>query len=301
MIDPLFYTKTRIAPTPSGYLHLGNIISFLITSAIARKHKAKIFLRIDDLDRARVRDIYINDIFETLNFLEITYDEGPKDITDFKSNYSQIHRLDLYEKALKDLADKGACFACICSRKILAGTGGSSEYSGHCKQLDIPLTKRGCCWRFRTNLNKQVPVRIYPNHFITTPFPSEMKDFIIRKKDMYPSYQLASVVDDVYYGADLIVRGADLWHSTLAQIHLAANLKEGQPFLKTAFHHHLLVTDGGKKLSKSSGSTSIQYLRSNGAKKTDIYKLIGEYLKFSVAATTLDDFCELYFRDISQQ
>lgn len=114
MIDPLFYTKTRIAPTPSGYLHLGNIISFLITSAIARKHKAKIFLRIDDLDRARVRDIYINDIFETLNFLEITYDEGPKDITDFKSNYSQIHRLDLYEKALKDLADKGACFACIC-------------------------------------------------------------------------------------------------------------------------------------------------------------------------------------------
>lgn len=72
------FAQTRIAPTPSGYLHLGNAYSFLLTKALAKKHGAKILLRIDDLDRDRYRPEYVEDIFATLDFLEIKIDQGPK-------------------------------------------------------------------------------------------------------------------------------------------------------------------------------------------------------------------------------
>ena len=301
MNNPPSFSKTRIAPTPSGYLHLGNVMSFLITSALAKKHQAKLFLRIDDLDSARVQDKYIIDIFDTLNFMDIPYDEGPKNIVDFKSNYSQIHRLGLYEKALEGLVKKDACFACDCSRKILAESGISNGYPGFCKQLEIPLTQKGCCWRFRTNQVEPVSIIIYPGNAASSPFPTEMKDFVVRKKDRYPAYQLSSVVDDVHFGIDFIVRGADLWNSTLAQIQLAENIPEGRPFLKNVFYHHLLVKDGRNKLSKSSGSTSIQYLRKNGAKKADIFKHISKVLNFSISATSMEEFTTHYFQEISQQ
>ncbi len=87
------YKKTRIAPTPSGFLHLGNVLSFSITAALAKKHSAKILLRIDDLDRARANDQYLQDIFDTLNFLEIPWDEGPRNVNEFKNAYSQAHRM----------------------------------------------------------------------------------------------------------------------------------------------------------------------------------------------------------------
>jgi glutamyl/glutaminyl-tRNA synthetase len=301
MINFPSFKKTRIAPTPSGYLHLGNVLSFLITSALAAKHRARVFLRIDDLDRTRIKDAYIDDIFDTLNFLEIPWDEGPIDTADFKRNYSQILRMDHYEKALLELNEKDSCFACVCSRKKIANAEVSKGYPGFCKHLKIPLDKKGCCWRFRSNLENSVPIRVYPNQRVTTDFPAGMTDFVIRKKDGSPAYQLSSVLDDMYYGIDLIVRGADLWESTLAQIQLASNLKEGQPFMSTVFHHHRLMTDGVNKLAKSRGSASIQYLRKTGVKKAFIYQKISDFLKFSTPATCLDQFKEQYFRDGSQQ
>jgi glutamyl/glutaminyl-tRNA synthetase len=300
MNKPLI-SKTRLAPTPSGYLHVGNVMSFLITSAFAQKHGADVLLRIDDLDKSRVKDEYINDIFETLYFLDIPYQVGPRDTLDFKTNYSQQHRLPLYESALKDLADNGACFACVCSRKTLAAAGSSTAYPGFCKQLDIPLSEEGSCWRFRTNEEETVPLIIYPNHRISVPFPIAMKDFVIRKKDRYPAYQLSSVVDDIYFGVNLIVRGADLWHSTLAQLQLAGKMAEGLPFLNTVFHHHPLIMADRNKLSKSSGSTSIHYLRRNGANKMDIYYQISNFLGFPVPANNFKDFVAYYFMVTSQQ
>lgn len=295
------FTKTRLAPTPSGFLHLGNVLSFLVTSALAKKHQAKVLLRIDDLDRTRVQDAYIDDIFETLYFLEIPWDEGPRDTADFKSNFSQVHRMDLYEEALKDLTEKGVCFGCICSRKKIAESVESMGYPGYCNTLNIPLNKKRVCWRFLTNKEKPVPIIVCPNHLVSTPFPIEMRDFIVRKKDGFPAYQLSSVIDDLHYGIDFIVRGADLWNSTLAQIQLAANMHNGQPFLSTVFHHHQLMKDGETKLAKSTGSTSIQYLRKNGAKKADIYRKISDFLKFPIPATTLGQFIGLFSQGSSQQ
>nr|MBI1230108.1 tRNA glutamyl-Q synthetase [Cytophagales bacterium] len=294
-------TKTRLAPTPSGYLHLGNALSFAITCALAQKHRAKVFLRIDDLDRARCRDLYIQDIFDTLDFLAIPYDDGPRDVHDFKKNFSQVHRMPLYENALTELAEKNACFACSCSRKTLADADLTKGYPGYCKKSYLPLNTTGCCWRFRSNLEKPVPITIYPNHQTAIGFPLTMADFILRKKDGYPAYQLTSVMDDLHYGVDLIIRGADLWDSSLAQLHLAERLSTGQPFLRASFHHHALVKIGETKLSKSSGSTSIRYLRKSGEKKEAIFRRLSDYLHFPIPAETLDEFALLYLNHASQQ
>jgi len=109
--------NTRMAPTPSGYLHVGNIMSFAITSALAQKNNAKVLLRIDNLDQVRANEQYVQDIFDTLNYLEIPWDTGPGDIQDFRDNWSQVHRMQLYHAALGHLCDKGLVFACTCSRQ----------------------------------------------------------------------------------------------------------------------------------------------------------------------------------------
>jgi glutamyl-tRNA synthetase len=104
--------------------------------------------------------------------------------------------------------------------------------------------------------------------------PPEMQDFVVMKKDGFPAYQLTSVVDDIHYGVDLIVRGNDLWPSTLAQHCLSYSL-EAADFREIAFYHHtLLLGDSGGKLSKSSGDTSIRYLRQSGLGPAEIYSLI---------------------------
>lgn len=111
------FKLTRFAPTPSGFLHIGNIYSFIITHHLAKKHGAKVLLRIDDLDRERYKPRFVQDIFESLDFLEIPYDQGPRDMADFEQNHAQIHRLPLYNKALVELRNKKVLFACDCSRK----------------------------------------------------------------------------------------------------------------------------------------------------------------------------------------
>ena len=103
-----------------------------------------------------------------------------------------------------------------------------------------------------------------------------MQDFIVNKKDGFPAYQLTSVMDDVYYGIDLIVRGMDLWDSTLAQHYLATVLKQDTFLNSTFYHHPLLTAADGSKLSKSAGATSIQYLRKQGKTPGEIYSMIGK-------------------------
>jgi glutamyl-tRNA synthetase len=95
MLNDKKFTRTRIAPTPSGYLHLGNALSFALTAAIARSTGAKILLRIDDLDQQRVNLAYVQDVFDTLNFLEIPWDEGPRNVIEYHDEWSQMRRMDM--------------------------------------------------------------------------------------------------------------------------------------------------------------------------------------------------------------
>jgi glutamyl-tRNA synthetase len=262
--------KTRIAPTPSGYLHLGNVLSFAVTAAIAEKTGAKILLRIDDLDRNRVRKEYVQDIFDTLHFLEIPWHEGPRNYAGYESEFSQVHRLPLYNDALEQLKQSGTLFACECPRGQL--------YTGACREKHIPFNANAVSWRLKTDTSREIVVNTLNEGAIKTHLPEAVQDFVVRKKDGYPAYQLASVVDDLHFGIDLVVRGEDLWDSTLAQLYLASVL-QADDFSKIVFYHHpLLAEKGGKKLSKSAGDTSVSYLRKQGKKAGDIYSEIAKML-----------------------
>lgn len=271
------FTKTRIAPTPSGYLHLGNVLSFALTAAIAQQTGAKILLRIDDLDRGRVHRAYVEDIFDTLNFLEIPWDEGPPNFTEYEREWSQIHRMPLYNEALQKLKEQHNIFACSCSRTQLAGT---DAYPGTCRYANLDFNAENLSWRLDTTQDAGLNVKTINNRIVSTALPNSMQHFVVRKKDGFPAYQLSSVIDDVYFGVDLIIRGADLWPSTFAQHYLALKL-DAQAFLNSTFHHHpLLMETGDQKLSKSAGSTSIKYLRNQGKKPAEIYQ---EILKMASA------------------
>jgi glutamyl/glutaminyl-tRNA synthetase len=254
--------KTRIAPTPSGFLHVGNILNFSLTAGLARETGAGILLRIDDLDRERADVAFLEDIFETLRFLELPREEGPVDVEDFETNWSQVRRMGLYERALAVLREKGAVFACSCSRAELARLGGSG-YPGTCRDRNISLDAPEVNWRLKTD---------------GSDLPDEMRDFVVRKKDGFPAYQLSSVVDDIHFGIDLVVRGEDLRASTAAQRYLASVLGVAE-FERVRFvHHPLLMAEDGGKLSKSAGATSIQYLHKQGYSAADVFAYIGRLL-----------------------
>jgi glutamyl/glutaminyl-tRNA synthetase len=284
--------KTRIAPTPSGYLHIGNIVNFLITAALARQSGAGILLRIDDLDRERVRPEYVQDVFDTLRFLGIPWDEGPEDPADFEANWSQASRLPLYREAFEKLKEKKLVFACNCSRKQVALAGTKGKYPGTCRSEAVPDEEVVCNWRFHVNAASEVHQQFLDGKQSLLRLPSRMQDFVVWKKDGFPAYQLASLIDDVHFGIDLIVRGNDLLGSTAAQL-LLANALGQTSFSKTRFlHHELIYAKGRKKLSKSAGSTSIHYMRSKNLRMEKVYRHVSDLLGLEKVVTGFGEFLE---------
>jgi glutamyl-tRNA synthetase len=273
------FKLTRFAPTPSGFLHLGNLYSFLVTKVLAEKHDAKILLRIDDLDQERAKEEYVQDIFDTLDFMELSYDLGPKNLEGFESEWSQIHRMEQYQAALEELSEKRLVFACDCSRKKIQEMDSSGYYLGHCQDRRIPLDRKEAAWRFNALETEFVNLKTYPNQLNTSlVLPTDIAFSILRKKDLKPAYQLTSLIDDLHFGIDLIVRGQDLYSSSLAQLALAEKLNKSDFQDITFFHHPILKGPKKKKLSKSDGSTSIKSMRESGKKPKDIYQTLGEYL-----------------------
>lgn len=278
-VNPLsHFRRTRLAPTPSGYLHVGNVLSFVLTASLAERTGAAILLRIDDLDRERVEREYVEDIFDTLHFLDIPWQEGPKDVEEYEARFSQVHRMDLYRDALQQLADEDAVFACTCSRTQVLSASPDGVYPGTCRHRNIPLDTPNASWRLKTDDDKEIKVKTLSGSFIKATLPSTMRDFVVRKKDGFPAYQLSSLVDDLQFNVDLIVRGEDLWPSTLAQLYLASLLKR-DVFSDCSFHHHpLLLSSEGHKLSKSAGSVSIRHFRKEGLTSADVYSSISKML-----------------------
>lgn len=284
------FRLTRYAPTPSGFLHLGNIYSFILTYHLAKKHQARILLRIDDMDRERVKTKFIEDIFDNLDFMELPYDLGPKDVTDFKVNYSQTTRLDYYIKALEILKKNKRLFGCDCSRKKIEKMSPKAYYTGFCRNRNLQYEKQEVAWRFKCDLHQDIRFKDLNEGHLIGKLPGILKDFIIRKKDGLPAYQLTSVVDDLHFGVDLIVRGKDLWGSTLAQVLLSDYLEPNTFSQNTFYHHQLIQNPQRQKLSKSAGSTSIQFLRKSGMKKEDIYNMIGEFIGLKEKINSLEEF-----------
>ncbi|OHX67575.1 glutamate--tRNA ligase family protein [Flammeovirga pacifica] len=288
--------RTRFAPTPSGFLHIGNAYSFLLTWILARQTEdGQILLRIDDIDSTRSRDEYIEDIFETIDWLGIDYDQGPFGVDDFKKNWSQELRTHRYQKAFDQLKEHNDLFACTCSRKDIYEQSPSGIYTGKCSTLQLPLDTPNAATRIKTS---SAPI-ILEDLFIgdvAIDLEQTMKDFVIKRKDGLFSYQLASLIDDEDDGIDFIVRGEDLVESTAAQIFLGNKL-ELNNFEEVEFlHHPLLVDEKGEKISKSTGSDSIKSLREQGMTPEEVYSGFAEfYLGQEVNVTNIEQLLEINF------
>ncbi|MCC5945343.1 MAG: tRNA glutamyl-Q synthetase [Bernardetiaceae bacterium] len=266
---------TRIAPTPSGFLHLGNAYSFLLTYLIAQKTGAKILLRIDDLDKARKRPEYVEDIFKSLEWLGITYEKGAQSVEDFEQNYTQHKRLDLYEQALENLVQQEKIYACYCSRKQITKRS-PLLYDRFCLKRALSLDTEKAAWRIK---NKDIVVSFEDQRLgnIEYALHEKMPDFVLRRKDKFPAYQLASLVDDLHFGVDTIVRGSDLISSTAAQVFLASQIQPAASFVENKFYHHPLLRNRyDTKLSKSKGDISLRFYRKEGRCPLFIYKAIAQ-------------------------
>ncbi len=283
------FKKTRYAPTPSGFLHLGNLYSMALTASIAKKEGASVLLRLDDMDHARAKNAYLQDIFDCLNFFGLPWQEGPKNLNDHIANYTQSSRLGLYNTFLEELKAKGKIFACACSRNEIAQAGSDSVYPGTCRNKAIDLNANNVCWRLDTSANLELHLKEYGQASARFFLPENMQHFIVRRKDGLPSYQVCSLIDDVHFGVDLIVRGADLRDSSLAQLYLA-QLNGMSEFLNCTFlHHALLHNTRGKKLSKSAGDLSLRHLITMGQERQSIYHEMGHKLNLSYSLSSWSD------------
>lgn len=243
--------NSRIAPTPSGFLHIGNLASFMLTWLLIKRKRGHLLLRIDDIDKERSRKKYVEDIIGTLQHMGIDYDEGPTNIDNFYLQWSQQLRLTHYQKMLQQLVATGKVFACTCSRKQL------QEQPCRCLQHKIPLNTIGCTWKISLPHNSSVSWNDEHLGNTTVMLQEVMTDVTIRRNNGLPAYHIASICDDLLFGINFIIRGEDLLPSTAVQLYLA-QLAGHQQFATTRFLHHPLILDAdGKKLSKSAGAAAI--------------------------------------------
>jgi len=285
---------SRLAPTPSGFLHLGNAVNFTLTWLLTRQAGGTLHLRIDDLDRARFRPAYLANIFETLDWLGLDYDHGPSGPDDFEQHYSQRHFLADYEATLQAAraAHPHVFYACRCSRTDLAraATTGSRNYPGTCRTEPVPLDTPEAAWRAHVPAHLSVVVPDLQQGQLVVPLAEVLGDFVVRKKGGAAAYQVASVVDDVRLGVTLIVRGLDLLASTAAQLWLAGLLPSAATFQQMQFlHHGLLLDEVGQKLSKSTQTGQQRGVLAEAARPQVVYAAVARLLNLPAeAAKSLD-------------
>ncbi len=275
MSQDISLLHTRIAPTPSGFLHAGNGISFIITWAIARAFNGNILLRIDDLDAQRMRQEYVEDIFLTLDWLGLDYDRGPTSPDDFFQNFSQHKRFYLYAKAIDKLLYSGLLYECRCSRKDIRLHSDNNLYPNTCRGHQLGARaeyKDETAWRIKVEHPTLVTFKDWQKGTVSILLDEVMGDFVMRQKNGLPSYQIASLVDDQYFDINFIVRGTDLLHSTAAQIFLAQYI--GYPHFAEAvfFHHPLMIDTEGGKLSKSEGAVALKEWRHLKRSPIELYQ-----------------------------
>lgn len=242
--------KTRIAPTPSGFLHRGNLYNILLNWWLARACGGTVLLRIDDLDQERVRTDYVDFIFRCLAWLELDWDEGPSGPDDLIKNWSQVHRMPLYRAQLAQLKQLNLIYPCACSRNTLR------IQSCSCRYYRPSPTAHECHFKLAIPEHTDVNVKDALKG-TSVRCNTRLEDPIVWRKNDSAAYHLASVSDDIHFGVSHILRGEDLMDATLIQVHMA-KLAGFTDFQRIHFGHHPLLRDSeGGKLSKSAGSQSV--------------------------------------------
>jgi glutamyl-Q tRNA(Asp) synthetase len=242
--------RTRFAPCPTGYLHLGHVVNAIYVWGIARALGGRVLLRIEDHDRIRSRPPFEAALLKDLAWLGFEPDSGLQPIV------RQSDTPWVYEAALERLRASTHVYACDCSRKDIGG----ERYEGRCRERGL-----------QSGPGRGIRVRLAPEAEIfedallgrLTHVPAEQcGDLLARDRDGHWTYQFAVTVDDMRQGVTLVIRGADLVSSTGRQILLARLL--GRSNFPVFLHHPLIHDARGEKLSKSAGDTGVRELRRRG-------------------------------------
>ncbi len=264
--------RGRYAPSPTGDVHLGNASTALLAWLSVRARGGVFVMRMEDLDRPRVVAGSAERILRDLLWLGLDWDEGP-DAGGPYAPYAQSERGPLYQAAFGRLRGAGLVYPCFCSRKDIQSAasapqaaGDEARYPGTCR--DIPSAEiarrmgsgRPHAWRFRVD-PAGIPSftdRLYGRY---EPEAGAIGDFVVRRADGVPAYQLAVVVDDIAMKIDEVVRGGDLLASTVRQLLLYRALEASPPSFA---HAPLFLGPDGTRLSKRHSGVTLAELRHAG-------------------------------------
>jgi glutamyl-tRNA synthetase len=273
-VDSIY--RGRIAPSPTGLLHLGHARTFLIVAERAQQAGGVLVFRNEDLDPERCRPEFVAAMFEDLRWLGIHWSEGP-DCGGPHAPYSQSERREIYLAAWRLLRDGGFIYPCTCSRKELAQAASAPNdlddepiYPGKCRgRTDAGSFQEpaGVNWRFRVPDGEEIAfqdLHLGPQRFVAG---KDFGDFVIWRRDDVPAYQLAVVADDHTMRITEVVRGADLLKSTARQLLLYRAF--GLPAPKF-YHCDLLRDESGVRLAKRHDALSIQRLRESGLSADEV-------------------------------
>lgn len=264
----------RYAPSPTGPLHLGNARTALLAWLQARLTSSRFILRIEDLDRERVRPGSAEQIVDDLRWLGLDWDEGP-DVGGPCEPYVQSARNDLYRQSVVDLQARNLLFPCYCSRKDIALAASAPQggahyvYPGTCRahgREDRSRVGRSPALRYRVP-RRRVAVNDMIAGCIQQDLTEDVGDFVVYRADQLCAYQLAVVVDDGLMGVTDVVRGADLLDSTPRQAQLFEELGFAVPRF---WHMPLMLDEQGRRMSKRDGSNSIKERRHRGESAASI-------------------------------
>ncbi|APZ44190.1 glutamate--tRNA ligase [Acidihalobacter ferrooxydans] len=250
--------RTRFAPSPTGYLHIGGARTALFSWLYARRHGGAFVLRVEDTDLERSTPESVNAILEGMAWLGLEYDEGP---------FYQTQRFDRYRAIVRQLLDNGHAYHCYCSKEELEtmreeqrARGEKPRYDGRCRSRTEPREGVEPVVRLRNPTEGQVVV----DDLIHGPIVfenAELDDLIIARSDGTPTYNLTVVVDDMDMGITHVIRGDDHINNTPRQMNILRAL--GAPVPKYA-HVAMILGEDGKKLSKRQGAASVLEYRDMG-------------------------------------
>jgi len=249
--------KTRFAPSPTGYLHVGGARTALFSWLYARRHGGQFVLRIEDTDLERSTEDSVNAILEAMDWLDLDYDEGP---------YYQTQRFDRYNEVIDQLLAAGQAYRCTCSKDRLdvlraeqMANKQKPRYDGHCRGRDVDPDQPHVV-RFLNPQDGDVVIDDLIRGSIVVS-NTELDDLIIRRTDGSPTYNLSVVVDDHDMGITQVIRGDDHINNTPRQI----NMFRAMGWPVPAFGHvPMILGDDGARLSKRHGAVSVMQYKEDG-------------------------------------
>ncbi len=267
--------RGRLAPSPTGYLHLGHAQTFWTAFKRCLEQKGTLTLRNEDLDQSRVKPEFIRAMHEDLRWLGIDWQEGP-DVGGSFAPYVQTMRTQWYREVVDLLIARGVVYSCCCSRKDILRAAAAPHiedegplYPGTCRARDLSCHEN-CTLRFRVPDGEVIEfndVRMGLQRWVAG---MDFGDFVLRRGDGVYSYQLAATADDHAMRITEVVRGADLLCSTARQILIYRALGWTPPVF---YHCPLVLDDQGRRLAKRHDSFSLRQFRSEGRTPEEIRNL----------------------------